>query len=46
MLKDEIYLAAALGAAAEYIVSYDEDLLALGNHSASRPSGQRNFCAD
>jgi len=28
-LKDDMYLAAALGAGAEYIVSYDEDLLAL-----------------
>ena len=27
--KDDMYLAAALGARAEYIVSYDEDLLAL-----------------
>jgi len=28
-LKDDIYLAAALGAGAEAVVSYDEDLLAL-----------------
>lgn len=28
-VKDDIYLAAALGAAAEYIVTYDKDLLAL-----------------
>ncbi len=27
--KDDIYLAAALGAGAEYIVTYDKDLLAL-----------------
>jgi len=28
-VKDDIYLAAALGAGAEYIVTYDKDLLSL-----------------